>query len=289
MVRSIAALTAASSLAAALLLGSFQPVLGFQVKPEACEELPCPPFQYAVHEEITSEALRREGWSDEAIHQAQLGIQGADLFHALAGSYDSRLHLHSNKRQPSPTLALSRFRFFRDVTILYDEDDHFTFDGDFALIEELYQRIKDGRDYPDGRYRFPAAPYAQTDQALYMFGLILHATQDFYAHTNYLDLMRRDRPAGEVQIPDRLQLDALPAELESGFACPCDPLRRLPKNIQRLAMEEIGLSFLHDDHNYDTPDRPDFEHARRLAVDETVRQAQRFREVAPERLRHLLG
>ena len=107
MVRSSAALTAACGLAAVLLLGSFQPALSFQVKPEWCEEIPCPPFQHAVHEDITTEALRREGWSDQAIHQANLGIQGADLFHALAGQQPymggtamERLYRHSTDPVP---------------------------------------------------------------------------------------------------------------------------------------------------------------------------------------------
>jgi hypothetical protein len=289
LLRSIATLASAASLAALLLVSSPTTARGFQVKPEACEQIPCPPFQHGVHEDITTEALRRQGWSDEAIRQVILGIQGADLFHALAGSYDSRLHFHSNKRQPTPTLGLSRLKLLRDVTIVYDEDDHFTFDGDFALLEELYQRIEDDRDYADGRHRFELSPYAQTDQAFYMFGLILHATQDFYAHTNYLELMSRHQRPRDVAIPERFALDALPEEIESGFACPCDPLRKLPRNVQRIVMEELGLHFLHDDHNYDTPDRPGFEHARRLAVEETIRAAQRFEQVAPRRVWDLLG
>lgn len=289
MLRSIATLASAASLAALLLASSPTTARGFQVQPEWCEEIPCPPFQYPVHEEITTEALRREDWSDEAIHQVILGIQGADLFHALPGSYDSRLHFHSDKRRPTSTPGLSRLALFRDVTLIYDDDDRFTFNGDFALLEDLYDRIADDRDYPDGRHRFGLSPYAQTDQAFYQFGLILHATQDFYAHTNYLDLMARHQRRRDVTIPERFALEALPDEIESGFSCPCDPLRRVPRNIQLIAMEELGLSFLHDDHNYDTPDRPDFEHARRLAVEETRRAARRFERIAPERLRDLLG
>lgn len=282
------ALSLAAAAGAAALLHRPASAHAFQTSPPPCDQLACPGFGLAVHEDITADALREEGFGEWAIDQVILGVQGADLFHVLPGNYESRLHFHSNKREPTAAAALQRFRWLTSHAVLFDLDDRFTFDGDFALLDDLWDRIKHDRPFPDGRHHLPLLPYKDAPESLYIFGLLLHATQDFYAHTNYIVLELERKSSRDVELPRSFGLEAMPRRLESGFWVPIDPARKLPAAVERSLARVLGLGFLHDDLNYDTPDRPDFAIARRLAVEETRRAARRFKAVAPAAARRLL-
>ncbi len=84
--------------------------------------------------------------------------------------------------------------YLQDIGHFFDANAHFdncTFDGSIDYIESLLGEaddlVKSAHTHRDGgQYRRGGTAVAE---AMTRLGQVLHAVQDFYAHSNYVDLM----------------------------------------------------------------------------------------------------
>lgn len=111
------------------------------------------------------------------------------------------------------------------------------------------------------------------------FGRLLHAAQDFYAHSNYIALWREHYPdAASDQIQPLFAGALTDSRLHSGrLYYPIEVLCFIP------ALQPMVLPFIpHDSHawmNKDDPSRPDFDFAYTAAVKRSLLEFQNITDV----------
>ena len=139
-------------------------------------------------------------------------------------------------------------------------DDN-AFDGAYAYLAEQRGRIR------------PALESAQPELAWDAFGRLTHTAQDFYSHTNYVDLWTACQPDGMV--PPASQIDPLDATLVNSPALrsgkpylPLGFLSFIPLVGNRF--DQLMPADSHARMHLDSPARgPMFEYALQAAVKRT--------------------
>lgn len=139
--------------------------------------------------------------------------------------------------------------------------DHYHYDnGQFAKSDAYVQRLR------KECVRFVVG--GDLLEAWRSFGKLSHAAQDFYAHSNYIELIRNTKDE-LVEIPPRDTDGALPPGIISGKVYyPFEAITFIP-GIPQV----VNTWFPADSHarlNKDDPEREHFEDAFRLAVSATL-------------------
>ena len=137
--------------------------------------------------------------------------------------------------------------------------DHYHYDNNSFAEGDAY--IEEQR-----RVTLEALARSSASLAWQAFGRLLHAAQDFYAHTNYVTLWRADHPT--LTSDEILPLNSAadwPAPLHSGrLYYPLEALSFVP-----FIGKAVALLLPHDSHawmNKDDPSRPNFDLAYAAAV-----------------------
>jgi len=148
----------------------------------------------------------------------------------------------------------------------YDES---SFDAGDAYIDQMHHVVLESLDR------------AETLPAWQAFGRLLHAAQDFYAHSNYITLWREHSPEATPEQTPPLFADALnDSRLRSGrLYYPFELLSFVPA-LRWLVLPRLP----HDAHAWmhkDDPSRPDFDFAYAAAVKRTVLEFQNIIQVLP--------
>ena len=179
--------------------------------------------------------------------------------------YHRRITLHALENKISPLVleTIIRANCGQDALRYQIGHDHFHYDnnafqaGD-AYVEQMYQVIVD------------ALVAGQAVPAWQAFGRMLHAVQDFYAHSNYVELWCERQPGTAPESISPLLADMLDdPRLHSGrLYYPLEVLSFLPL-LQPLVLPILP----HDSHawmNKDNPSRPNFDFAYAAAVKRTA-------------------
>lgn len=194
------------------------------------------PGQQPVHQEITRAALGDgSAMGDDALRRVIAAVVASDL-HQL----DPQRHFDN---APTPDVVCLRWkegidRWFREaVAFTVPKDD-------------------DKRELQDRK------------AALERFGWVAHAIQDFYSHSNYVELSQ----GGPVPPADRILLDEcgpLPPGLQTGYFS----LRYGPDGCPPLVggppRPPAPYRYCHSQLNKDNPSRPSYAEARAHAVTAT--------------------
>jgi hypothetical protein len=125
------------------------------------------------------------------------------------------------------------------------------------------------------------------------FGRLTHAVQDFYSHTNYVDMWLAERngtrpPAAEIE-PLRKDLIDSPALHSGRIYLPVDALYFIPF-LQKLALA-LAPRDSHAHMNLDSPAQgPNFAYARAAAVKRTVYEFELLEKlITPEMFARFTG
>ncbi len=187
---------------------------------------------------------------------------------ALGGLFSPRALaaiIASNQKQDALSGQIGHTEFH------FDDND---FEGSYAFINEQRRRIQ------------PALEGGDAPSAWQAFGRLTHTAQDFYAHSNYVDLWLSCQPNGIVPSPSEIDplddtLIGNPSLRSGKQYYPFGVLSFVP-GIKKLVMPLLPR----DSHawmNLDSAERgPMFEYALRAAVKRTAYEYERV-------TRHLTG
>lgn len=145
-------------------------------------------------------------------------------------------------------------------------------------------QIKEGFEFIQGQYAL-IAKTGDKEEALQALGKILHAQQDFYAHTNYIELYRehfladhhRTPQPSEIPLYEEARRDPsfagqLAAQLRSGHF---SRLEFVLKDLPNLNQDPNS----HEKMNKDNPSRPLYPEAKDLAERQTKKEVEKFLEL----------
>ena len=180
----------------------------------------------------------------------------------------------SDKPEPAPGATVTKFEeAWRHMTELKS----------FSQVMQNWSEIQSLHD--------KVQTASSKEEALKTFGEILHGIQDFYAHSNYVELYReyhaakhgqppqpRDYPTFEEGLKD-LQFRSLylePRLRTAEYDNQRELLSKLPPQYRPADFKVHP--FGHESMNKDGPDRPFFEEAAHLARKQTAVELARFRE-----------
>lgn len=147
--------------------------------------------------------------------------------------------------------------------------DHFHYDNNsFAKADAYVLQLRE-----ECAYRIKKRDLRGARQS---FGKLTHTVQDFYAHSNYIEIM-----LSKLTEPSQIQVrepgDSLPEEIISGkLYYPLEAITFIPKISKR-----ISYLFPPDSHarlNKDDPEKPNYHQAYRLAVAATTQELGRITE-----------
>lgn len=183
----------------------------------------------------------------------------------LNAEYHRRITTHALKQSVSPEAleTMIAANIGQDAIRYQVGHDHFHYDNNSFQAGDAYL----------GQMRRAVTEALAGSQALpawQAFGRLLHAAQDFYAHSNYVALWRERHPQAAPDQTPPLADDALTdSRLHSGrLYYPLEILGFIP------ALHWLVLPWLpRDSHtwmNKDDPSRPDFEFAYAAAVKRTA-------------------
>lgn len=183
----------------------------------------------------------------------------------MKAAYHRRITLQAleNKISNHALKIIIRANCAQDALRYQIGHDHFHYDsnafraGD-AYVEQMHEMIVE------------SLAQRQIIPAWQAFGRLLHAVQDFYAHSNYVELWRERQPdAGSEHIPPLLADLMHDPRLHSGrLYYPLEVLSFLPL-LQPLVLPMLPRDS-HTWMNKDDPSRPNFDFAFAAAVKRTA-------------------
>jgi hypothetical protein len=194
------------------------------------------------------------------------------------------MHLALDDVFSSPALKkIIRANLSQDCVLGQIGHDEYHFDNN--AFEKSYAYIQEQRALTASSLKANDAPSAQA-----AFGRLTHTAQDFYAHSNYIDLWLNHQPNGVTPLPsdvDPMDPHLLhTGALRSGKVYVLEVLTFVP------ILKPLVMLFLpHDAHgwmNLDSPSRgPKFRYAFRAAVKRTRIEFERTTKDLPEDLLQL--
>lgn len=139
---------------------------------------PARAFEVLRHSNMTGEVLARQGVGPRALSFIQQGVRWPDLTQCLAGCYcPAYLQVFCSDPDSAQVIQFSASHFDNNRILESMEN-----------VETLMSLARSGLDRPS-----PPATEAERRQlgvALIFFGEALHAIQDFYAHSTWIELNR---------------------------------------------------------------------------------------------------
>ncbi len=199
--------------------------------------------------------------------------------------YHRRITTQALEKHVSPAAleTIIAANFGQDTLRYQLGHDHFHYDNNSFTVGDAYIQAQ-------RRAVMDALARGEARTAWQAFGRLTHAAQDFYAHSNYVELWREHDPGAAPDQISPLFAEALnDSRLHSGqLYYPLEVLSFIPV-LQSLVARFLPRNS-HARMNKDNPSRPDFDFAYAAAVKRTELEYQNIvRDLVPAQVALFTG